>query len=44
MNRGDRVKSNFRLPELTYRVWKVWRRNFDVFMKTYKVKFFPPML
>jgi lipooligosaccharide transport system permease protein len=33
-----------KLPELTYRVWKVWRRNFDVFMKTYKVNFFPPLL
>jgi lipooligosaccharide transport system permease protein len=44
MTRRDRVKLNFRLPELTYRVWKVWRRDFDVFMKTYKVNFFPPML
>lgn len=33
-----------KLPELTYRVWKVWRRNLDVFMKTYKVNFFPPLL
>jgi lipooligosaccharide transport system permease protein len=33
-----------KLPELTYRVWKVWRRNFEVFMKTYKVNFFPPLL
>ena len=33
-----------KLPELTYRVWKVWRRNVDVFMKTYKVNFFPPLL
>lgn len=33
-----------KLPELTYRVWKVWRRDFDVFMKTYKVNFFPPLL
>jgi lipooligosaccharide transport system permease protein len=32
------------LPQLTYRVWRVWRRNFDVFMKTYKVNFFPPLL
>jgi len=44
MTARDRIKSNFTLPELTYRVWKVWRRNFDVFMKTYKVNFFPPML
>lgn len=35
---------NSRLPQLTYRVWRVWRRNFDVFMKTYKVNFFPPLL
>jgi lipooligosaccharide transport system permease protein len=42
MKRSNRVVSSFKLPELTYRVWKVWRRNFDVFMKTYKVNFFPP--
>jgi len=34
----------FGLPKLTYRVWKVWRRNFDVFMKTFKTNFFPPLL
>lgn len=33
-----------KLPELTYRVWSVWRRDFDVFMKTFKVNFFPPLL
>lgn len=44
MKRSNRVASSFKLPELTYRVWKVWRRNFDVFMKTYKVNFFPPLL
>jgi lipooligosaccharide transport system permease protein len=31
-------------PTLTNKLWKVWRRNFDVFMKTYKVNFFPPLL
>jgi len=36
--------SNFKLPTLTYRVWSVWRRDFDVFMKTFKVNFFPPLL
>lgn len=36
--------TGFSLPKLTYRVWKVWRRNFDVFMKTFKVSFFPPLL
>ena len=35
---------SFRLPKLTYRVWKVWRRNYDVFIKTFKVSFFPPLL
>lgn len=44
MKRPNRVASTFKLPELTYRVRKVWRRNFDVFMKTYKVNFFPPLL
>jgi len=39
----SRTKS-FKLPELTYRVWKVWRRDWDVFMKTWKVNFFPPLL
>ena len=37
-------REGFGLPKLTYRVWKVWRRNFDVFMKTFKVSFFPPLL
>jgi len=36
--------TRFSLPKLTYRVWKVWRRNFDVFMKTIKVNFLPSLL
>ena len=32
------------LPKLSYRVWMVWRRNFDVFMKTIKVNFLPSLL
>ena len=36
--------SRFKLPTLTYRVWKVWRRNFDVFMKTIHVNFLPSVL
>jgi len=40
----SRIASYFKPPKLTYRLWKVWRRNFDVFMKTYKVNFFPPLL
>ena len=34
----------FHIPKLSSRVMKVWRRNWDVFMKTYKVNFFPPFL
>jgi lipooligosaccharide transport system permease protein len=33
----------FSIPKLSYRVWKVWRRNFDVFMKTIKVNFLPSL-
>jgi len=36
--------SDGKLPRLSYRVWRVWRRDFDVFMKTYKVNFIPPLL
>lgn len=44
MKTHDLVAASFNLPELTYRVWKVWRRDWDVFMKTWKVNFFPPLL
>jgi len=44
MNKPNRVADSFRLPELTYRVWKVWLRDWGVFMKTWKVNFFPPLL
>lgn len=44
MKSSNQIAESLRLPKLTYRVWKVWRRNFDVFMKTYKVNFFPPLL
>jgi len=40
----DDVSSNFRIPKLSYRVWKVWMRDRDVFMKTYKTSFLPPLL
>ncbi|HHI30701.1 MAG TPA: ABC transporter permease [Candidatus Methanoperedenaceae archaeon] len=36
--------SYFKLPKLTTFVWKVWLRNRDVFMKTYKVNFLPPFI
>lgn len=31
-------------PKLTYRVWRVWRRNLDVFIKTIFVNFLPSLL
>jgi lipooligosaccharide transport system permease protein len=33
-----------RKPRLTYRVWTVWRRNLDVFMKTWHVNFLPSLI
>lgn len=33
-----------RLPKLTYRVWMVWQRNLDVFMKTWHVNFLPSLI
>jgi lipooligosaccharide transport system permease protein len=39
-----RSPARFTMPKLTYRVWKVWRRNFDVFRKTIKVNFLPSLL
>ena len=38
------TSSLFRVPKLSYRVWKVWMRNKDVFMKTYKTNFLPSLL
>lgn len=36
--------ARFAIPKLSYRVWKVWHRNFDVFTKTIKVNFLPSLL
>lgn len=36
--------AKFSIPRLTYRVWAVWRRNADVFVKTIKVNFMPSLL
>lgn len=33
-----------RLSKLTYRVWTVWQRNLDVFMKTWHVNFLPSLI
>jgi lipooligosaccharide transport system permease protein len=32
------------MPDITRAVWTVWRRNWDVFFKTYQVNFIPPLL
>ena len=39
-----RVRELLRVPELTRSVWTVWRRNYDVFIKTYRVNFIPPFV
>ena len=44
MTETDPSLSASRLPRLTYRVWTVWRRNFDVFMKTWHVNFLPSLI
>ncbi len=31
-------------PRVSYRCWKVWMRNRDVYMQTYKSNFVPPLL
>ena len=36
--------ARFTIPKLTYRVWMVWHRNFDVFTKTIAVNFLPSLL
>ena len=36
--------ARFTIPKLTYRIWRVWHRNFDVFLKTIKVNFLPSLL
>jgi lipooligosaccharide transport system permease protein len=45
MTKTDDSQSQINLlPKLTYRVWRVWRRNFDVFIKTIYVNFLPALL
>jgi lipooligosaccharide transport system permease protein len=41
--KGPKSRVNI-LPKLTYRVWHVWRRNVDVFVKTIFVNFLPALL
>ncbi len=33
----------FAMPKVSHRTWDVWKRNRDVFVKTLKVNFIPPM-
>jgi lipooligosaccharide transport system permease protein len=42
--KSKHASSNSLLPGLTYRVWSVWQRNFDVFKKTIFVNFLPALL
>ncbi len=44
MTKTTKSPVKFTLPKLTYRVWRVWRRDFDVFMKTVRVNFLPSVL
>jgi lipooligosaccharide transport system permease protein len=39
-----KVRELFRIPDISRRTWGVWRRNYDVFMKTYRVNFIPPII
>ena len=34
----------FRMPHVSMRAWKVWRRDSRTFMKTYKANFIPPLM
>jgi lipooligosaccharide transport system permease protein len=42
--KANEFAAYFKVPKLSYRVWRVWRRDQDVFMKTYKVNFLPPLI
>lgn len=38
------MPSSFFFPNVSRAAWTVWRRNWDVFFKTYRVNFLPPFL
>ena len=38
------MQSLITIPRVTRRAWKVWYRNLEVFLKTWKVNFFPPFI
>ncbi len=39
-----KLRELFRPPHISSLTWRVWRRNYDVFMKTYRVNFIPPIV
>jgi lipooligosaccharide transport system permease protein len=38
------TEAGFFTPQISRRCWTVWRRNWEVFFKTYTVNFLPPVL
>jgi lipooligosaccharide transport system permease protein len=38
------TETGFFRPQISRRCWTVWRRNWEVFFKTYTVNFLPPVL
>ncbi len=38
------MPSIWSFPRITRRAGKVWQRNLEVFLKTWKVNFFPPFI
>ena len=38
------LSTYFRIPRLSYRLWKVWTRDKDVFMRTFRTNFLVPLL
>jgi lipooligosaccharide transport system permease protein len=38
------LRSYLGWPKVSYRTWKVWMRDRDVYMQTYKSNFIPPLL
>jgi lipooligosaccharide transport system permease protein len=38
------MQSFWSFPRISRRAWKVWHRNLEVFIKTWKVNFFPPFI
>ncbi len=44
MTAEKKSPTSFTFPNISYRAWKVWRRNFDVFMKTAGVNFLPSII